>query len=99
MYREKLWQILVPAAAVIPEQHALFSVIGCKGCVGDLSQYNTKYISWHYMRKLFLSLNVCKKKFLKSDKMLKFRYFCHYLNRFCVFNLTLRHESEGNDWD
>jgi len=29
---KKLWQILVPAAAVIPEQQALFIVIGCKGC-------------------------------------------------------------------
>jgi len=26
----------VPAAAVIPEQQALFGVIGCKGCVGEI---------------------------------------------------------------
>jgi len=35
-YKKKLWPILVPAAAVIPEQLALFGVIGCKGCVDEI---------------------------------------------------------------
>jgi len=26
----------VPAAAVIPEQQALFGMIGCRGCVGSI---------------------------------------------------------------
>lgn len=35
-YKKKSWQIQVPAAAVIPEQLALFGVIGCNGCVDVL---------------------------------------------------------------
>ncbi len=46
-----------------------------------------------------LSLNISKKKFLKSDKMRLFKYFCHYFNKFYRFNLTLKHESGGNKWD
>jgi len=32
----------VPAAAVIPEQQALFGVIGCRGCVGGVGLRKTK---------------------------------------------------------
>jgi len=32
----------VPAAAVIPEQQALFGVIGCRGCVGGTCLRKTK---------------------------------------------------------
>ena len=38
MYKEKSWQIQVPAAAVIPEWQALFAITGCKGCVENFKR-------------------------------------------------------------
>jgi hypothetical protein len=43
-HKKKSWQIQVPAAAVIPEWLALFSMIGRKGYVDGVSKRFNQFI-------------------------------------------------------